>query len=69
MSASIAMVASGFGFTFIPQSLTVIAMPGVYYTKVADPQFTTKYAIAWRRWDRSPIIKHLLSIMSDEEQH
>ena len=69
MSASIAMVASGFGFTFIPQSLTVIAMPGVYYTKVADPQFTTEIAIAWRRWDRSPIIKHLLSIMSDEEQH
>jgi len=69
MSASIAMVASGFGFTFIPQSLTVIAMPGVYYTKVTDPQFTTEIAIAWRRWDRSPIIKHLLSIMSDEEQH
>ncbi|MBT0725355.1 LysR family transcriptional regulator [Rosenbergiella sp. S61] len=70
MSASIAMVASGFGFTFVPESLTVITMPGVSYQKIEDPQLTTEIALAWRRWDRSPIIKHLLSLVSadcDEE--
>lgn len=64
MSASIAMVASGFGFTFVPESLTIIAMPGVSYRKIEDPQLSTEIALAWRRWDRSPIIKHLLSLIS-----
>ena len=68
MSASIAMVASGFGFTFVPESLTVIAMPGVTFINIDDPQFTTEIALAWRRWDRSPIIRHLLSIISERDE-
>ncbi len=68
MSASIAMVASGFGFTFVPESLTIIAMPGVTYRRIEDPQLTTEIALAWRRWDRSPIIKHLLALVSDDKE-
>ena len=68
MSASIAMVASGFGFTFVPESLTIIAMPGVTYRQIEDPQLTTEIALAWRRWDRSPIIKHLLALVSDDNE-
>ena len=68
MSASIAMVASGFGFTFVPESLTIIAMPGVTYRRIEDPQLTTEIALAWRRWDRSPIIKHLLALVSDDNE-
>jgi len=68
MSASIAMVASGFGFTFVPESLTIIAMPGVSYRRIEDPQLTTEIALAWRRWDRSPIIKHLLALVSDDKE-
>lgn len=68
MSASITMVASGFGFTFVPESLTIIAMPGVTYRRIEDPQLTTEIALAWRRWDRSPIIKHLLALVRDDNK-
>ncbi|WKX26502.1 LysR family transcriptional regulator [Tatumella ptyseos] len=68
MSASITMVASGFGFTFVPESLTIIAMPGVTYRRIEDPQFTTEIALAWRRWDRSPIIRHLLALVRDDNE-
>lgn len=68
MSASITMVASGFGFTFVPESLTIIAMPGVCYRRIEDPQLTTEIALAWRRWDRSPIIKHLLALVRNDNQ-
>jgi len=68
MSASITMVASGFGFTFVPESLTIIAMPGVTYRRIEDPQLTTEIALAWRRWDRSPIIKHLLALVRDDNE-
>jgi len=68
MSASITMVASGFGFTFVPESLTIIAMPGVSYRRIEDPQLTTEIALAWRRWDRSPIIKHLLALVRNDNQ-
>ncbi|PIJ42708.1 LysR family transcriptional regulator [Tatumella sp. OPLPL6] len=68
MSASITMVASGFGFTFVPESLTIIAMPGVCYRRIEEPQLTTEIALAWRRWDRSPIIKHLLALVRNDNQ-
>lgn len=66
ISASIAMVAAGFGFAFVPESLKCIASPGVKFIEITDPQLTTEIALAWRRWDRSPIIHHLLNIIGPQ---
>ncbi|WP_380182660.1 LysR family transcriptional regulator [Kalamiella sp. sgz302252] len=59
ISSSIGMVAAGFGFAIVPESLCCIAHPGVVFRPIDDAALNTDIALAWRRFDRSPAVMHL----------
>lgn len=62
ISSSIGMVAAGFGFAIVPESLCCIAHPNVVFRPVDDAALNTDIALAWRRFDRSPAVMHLTSM-------
>lgn len=66
LSSIISMVAAGFGFALVPQSLSCIAMPNVSFHPCLEASLTTDIALAWRRWDRSPTLQHLLETLAKQ---
>ena len=66
LSSIIGMVAAGFGFALVPQSLSCVAMPHVSFHSCHEASLTTDIALAWRRWDRSPALQHLLDTLTQQ---
>ncbi|QHM73117.1 LysR family transcriptional regulator [Mixta intestinalis] len=66
ISSAIGMVAAGFGFALVPESLCCVTMPGIRFHPCAEASLTTDIALAWRRWDRSPTIQHLLETLAQQ---
>ncbi|WP_437613667.1 LysR substrate-binding domain-containing protein [Erwinia sp. V71] len=60
ISSLISMVEAGFGFAMVPASLCRIHAPNVSFHPCDDPALTSDIALAWRRWDRSASLQHLL---------
>lgn len=60
LSASLSMVAAGFGFSLVPKSMMCISHPDVTWHPIADSTVTTDIAIAWRRFERSRTVKAFL---------
>lgn len=58
--SSISMVQGGFGFTILPESMLCFNHPELVYRRISSVQLTTSVALAWRRLDRSAIIKRFL---------
>lgn len=65
ISSSVGMVAAGFGFAIVPESLCCISHPGVIYLPIDDAALNTDIALAWRRLDRSPAVLHLVAMMEN----
>ena len=65
ISSSVGMVAAGFGFAIVPESLCCISHPGVTYLPIDDATLNTDIALAWRRLDRSPAVLHLVAMMEN----
>ncbi|MFU9138148.1 MULTISPECIES: LysR family transcriptional regulator [unclassified Erwinia] len=63
---AIGMVAAGFGFTIVPASLCCISYPGVTFHQIDDATLNTDIALAWRRFDRSPAVLHLVAMLTAE---
>jgi len=63
ISSAISMVAAGFGFAVVPASLSCINFPGVTFHHCDDPALTTDIALAWRKWDRSASVLHLVQTL------
>ncbi|MBV4367587.1 LysR family transcriptional regulator [Erwinia sp. BNK-24-b] len=63
ISSSIGMVAAGFGFAIVPESLCCITHPDVVFRPVNDAALNTDIALAWRRFDRSPAVMHLAAML------
>lgn len=61
LSSSLSMVAAGFGFALVPESMMRITYPEVTYHDIAGAQVTTDIAIAWRRFERSRTVKAFLA--------
>ncbi|OON40285.1 transcriptional regulator [Izhakiella australiensis] len=61
---AISMVAAGFGFTIVPASLVNISCPGVTFHQIEDATLSTDIALAWRRFNRSPAVNHLVSTLA-----
>lgn len=64
LSSSLSMVAAGFGFALVPQSMTCIHHPEVIYRPLSGTPVTTDIAIAWRRFERSRTVKRFLEMLS-----
>lgn len=66
ISSAIGMVAAGFGFALVPESLSCVTMPGTRFLHCPEASLTTDVALAWRRWDRSPTLQHLLETLAQQ---
>lgn len=63
ISSSLGMVAAGFGFAVVPESLCCISHPGVTFHQIDDAALHSDIALAWRRLDRSPAVMHLVAML------
>lgn len=61
--SAISMVQGGFGFTVLPESMLCFNHPELAYRAVKNAQLNTAVALAWRRLDRSSIIKRFLELL------
>ncbi|WNN44298.1 LysR family transcriptional regulator [Winslowiella toletana] len=68
ISSAIGMVAAGFGFAVVPASLCCINFPGVTFHHCDDPALTTDIALAWRKWDRSASVLHLVQTLDAQNR-
>ncbi|MEM6052244.1 LysR family transcriptional regulator [Erwinia sp. P7711] len=68
IASAIGMVASGFGFTLVPESLVCIHHPEVTFHSIDDAVLNSDIALAWRRQDRSPAVLHLVAMLSGRSQ-
>ncbi|WLI75800.1 LysR family transcriptional regulator [Kosakonia sp. H02] len=59
-SSSLSMVAAGFGFAIIPQSMACFSHPMVTFHSVAQSTLKTDVALAWRKFERSPAVKRFI---------
>lgn len=66
ISSSVSMVAAGFGITIVPDSLRCISLPGVSFHQIEDAALGSDIALAWRRWDRSPAVHHLVTMLAGD---
>ncbi|MGY5955428.1 DNA-binding transcriptional regulator, LysR family [Kosakonia sp. BK9b] len=58
-SSSLSMVAAGFGFAIIPQSMACIRHPQVTFHKMEEA-LKTDIALAWRKFERSPAVRRFI---------
>lgn len=62
----IALVASGYGLSLIPESITSLQMPRVVYRPLADaPQATIDLSCLYRATDPSPLLRSFLGIVRE----
>lgn len=60
----IALVASGYGASFIPESITTLKMPRVVYRPLADtPQAFIDLSVLYRATDNSPLLRAFLGVV------
>ncbi|WP_436874200.1 LysR family transcriptional regulator [Kosakonia sacchari] len=59
-SSSLSMVAAGFGFAIVPQSMASFSHPQVTFHRMAEQTLKTDVALAWRKFERSPAVKRFI---------
>lgn len=63
-SIVLALVAAGVGVALLPSSVLAVAVEGVRYVELADPDpVTTDVALAWRRDDPQPALARALAVL------
>ncbi|MEW5290344.1 LysR substrate-binding domain-containing protein [Erwinia papayae] len=65
ISSSLSMVAAGFGFAIVPQSVCCISHPGVTFHQIDDAALSSDIALAWHRLNRSPAVMHLIAMLKN----
>ncbi|MFP1729581.1 LysR family transcriptional regulator [Lonsdalea quercina] len=68
ITATISMVASGFGITFIPESLSCIQTGNVTYHEIDTPHLNTQIAVIWRKHDTSATLHNMVQLLHGHEQ-
>lgn len=58
-ASSLSMVAAGFGFAIIPQSMACISHPQVTFHQMEEA-LKTDIALAWRKFERSPAVRRFI---------
>ncbi|UYA58976.1 LysR family transcriptional regulator [Pectobacterium colocasium] len=63
LTATIGMVAAGFGITLVPESLACIKADNVTYHDIGMPEIHTQVAAIWRKHERSPTIVNMIHLI------
>ncbi|GKW25334.1 LysR family transcriptional regulator [Pectobacterium polonicum] len=63
LTATIGMVAAGFGITLVPESLACIKADNVTYHDIGMPKIHTQIAAIWRKHERSAAIVNLIYLI------
>ncbi|MEQ9946580.1 LysR family transcriptional regulator [Pectobacterium aroidearum] len=63
LTATIGMVAAGFGITLVPESLACIKADNVTYHDIGMPEVHTQIAAIWRKHERSPVIVNMIHLI------
>ncbi|MGK5740079.1 LysR family transcriptional regulator [Micromonospora sp. URMC 103] len=61
-----ALVGTGLGVSLAPASIRRIRLEGVAFRRVEPGAARTRVAVAWRRTDRNPLVRHLLATVSQD---
>jgi len=69
-SIVLALVAAGVGVALLPSSVLAVAVEGVRYVELEDPDpVTTDVALAWRRDDPQPALARALAVLCRTDPH
>ncbi|RYC47180.1 LysR family transcriptional regulator [Pectobacterium zantedeschiae] len=63
LTATIGMVAAGFGITLVPESLACIKADNVTYHDIGMPEVHTQIAAIWRKHERSAAIVNMIHLI------
>jgi DNA-binding transcriptional LysR family regulator len=69
LSATVNMVAAGFGVTVIPASIRQIHATGVTYQKVRDKSLKTKIALIYRPREKSVTVRNFVDVLRVVARH
>lgn len=61
----VGLVAAGMGVALVPASCQNFRRAGVIYKAIREPGPTVKMAVAWRRDDRSPVLRAFLEVVRE----
>src|SRR5579863_828003 len=61
----VGLVAAGMGVALVPASCQNFRRAGVVYKAIREPGPTVKMAVAWRRGDRSPVLRAFLEVVRE----
>ncbi|MGY0062396.1 LysR family transcriptional regulator [Streptomyces sp. LZ34] len=61
-----ALVEAGLGVSLAPASIRRIRLKGVVFRRIEPGTARTRVAVAWRKDDRSPLVAHLLTAVSQQ---
>ncbi|MFM9436636.1 DNA-binding transcriptional LysR family regulator [Janthinobacterium sp. CG_23.3] len=68
MQTIVGLVSAGMGIALVPQSVSNLMRPGVEYRPLADPTPLVETGLAWRRDNRSPVLRGFLELLRKNTQ-
>ena len=63
MQTIVGLVSAGMGIALVPQSVSNLKRPGVEYKALADQAPVVETGLAWRRDNRSPVLRAFLELL------
>ncbi len=66
MQTIIALVSADMGIALVPQSVSNLKRPGVYYQNLSDIQAEVEIGAAWRKDNESPVLKAFLNLLEEQ---
>jgi DNA-binding transcriptional LysR family regulator len=63
MQTIVGLVSAGMGIALVPQSVSNLKRPGVEYRSLAGKAPTVETGLAWRRDNRSPVLRAFLDLI------
>jgi DNA-binding transcriptional LysR family regulator len=63
MQTIVSLVSAGMGLALVPQSVSNLMRPGVEYRALRDPTPQVETGCAWRRDNRSPVLRGFLDLL------
>lgn len=63
MQTIVGLVSAGMGIALVPQSVSNLQRPGVEYHPLSDKAVSIETGLAWRRDNRSPVLRTFLELL------
>lgn len=65
MQTIIALVSADMGIALVPQSVSNLKRPGVYYQSLSDIDASVEIGVAWRKDNSSPVLRAFLNLLEE----